>query len=101
MKPSDAAARLRNVIDPELGIDVVALGLIYSIDTSPNAVAVQMALTSGECPLGATLLQGACASLEKAFPGCAVSVELVEEPAWDIAMADYAELSRLGFVAPS
>ena len=43
---------LTNVIDPELGLDFVELGLIYGIDVNADAVHVTFTLTSPGCPIG-------------------------------------------------
>jgi len=48
----DVLEALRDVVDPELGINVVDLGLIYGIDVSADRVAtIDMTLTSAACPL--------------------------------------------------
>lgn len=44
--------KLKKVIDPEIGIDIVELGLIYNIDITPNnKVEIQMTLTTPGCPM--------------------------------------------------
>jgi metal-sulfur cluster biosynthetic enzyme len=48
----DVEAALSNVIDPELGLDFVELGLIYEIDVNGDAVHVTFSLTSPGCPIG-------------------------------------------------
>ena len=48
----DVEAALTNVIDPELGLDFVELGLIYGIEVSGGDVAVTFSLTSPGCPIG-------------------------------------------------
>jgi metal-sulfur cluster biosynthetic enzyme len=48
----DVEAALSNVIDPELGLDFVELGLIYEIDVSGSDVHVTFSLTSPGCPIG-------------------------------------------------
>ena len=46
---------IRSVIDPELGISVVELGLIYGVEVKDSIVTVRMTLTSPACPLGAVI----------------------------------------------
>jgi metal-sulfur cluster biosynthetic enzyme len=50
--PEDVEAALTNVIDPELGLDFVELGLIYGIEVSGGDVHVTFSLTSPGCPIG-------------------------------------------------
>ena len=50
--PEDVEAALSNVIDPELGLDFVELGLIYGIEVSGTDVHVTFSLTSPGCPIG-------------------------------------------------
>jgi metal-sulfur cluster biosynthetic enzyme len=48
----DLTEALRDVVDPELGINVVDLGLVYGVEVSPDNVAtIDMTLTSAACPL--------------------------------------------------
>jgi metal-sulfur cluster biosynthetic enzyme len=48
----DVEAALTNVIDPELGLDFVELGLIYGIEVTGGDVHVTFSLTSPGCPIG-------------------------------------------------
>lgn len=48
----DVEAALTNVIDPELGLDFVELGLIYGVEISGGDVTVTFTLTSPGCPIG-------------------------------------------------
>jgi metal-sulfur cluster biosynthetic enzyme len=50
--PEDVEDALTNVIDPELGLDFVELGLIYGIDIDQDRVHVTFTLTSPGCPIG-------------------------------------------------
>ena len=59
---------LRTVKDPELNVNVIDLGLVYSIQSHDDHVDVEMTLTSPACPAGPEILQGAVKALE-ADPG--------------------------------
>ena len=56
---------LRTVKDPELNVNVVDLGLVYSIQTHEDEVEVEMTLTSPACPAGPEILRNAVSALEK------------------------------------
>jgi metal-sulfur cluster biosynthetic enzyme len=76
---------LRPVVDPEIRISVVDLGLIYGVDIDEEGrkLTVRMTLTSPMCPYGPMLLQQ-IQDVLNCFPGLAESkVELVWEPPWD------------------
>jgi len=47
----DVLEALRDVVDPELGINVVDLGLVYGVDVSDRVATIDMTLTSAACPL--------------------------------------------------
>jgi metal-sulfur cluster biosynthetic enzyme len=74
---------LRTVIDPELGISIVDLGLIYGIEIKESNVEVKMTLTSPACPLGA-VIQGQAHQCLKKLPWVNdVNIQLVWSPRWD------------------
>ena len=56
---------LRTVKDPELNVNVVDLGLVYSIQSGDDQVDVEMTLTSPACPAGPEILRNAVSALEK------------------------------------
>ena len=73
---------LRTVKDPELNVNVIDLGLVYSIQTRDDQVDVEMTLTSPACPAGPEILRSAATALE-AVPGVAkANVRLVMSPPW-------------------
>lgn len=82
--PTEGQVRtvLRGVTDPELGINVVDLGLIYAIETEGNTIRVRMTLTTPACPLASLLPTRVAEALRAAFAGHAVEVDLVWEPHW-------------------
>lgn len=74
---------LREVIDPEIGINIVDLGLVYFVDRSKDSVRAEITLTSRACPLGEHVVAEVRDALTRDFPGCSdVIVRLVWEPAW-------------------
>lgn len=73
---------LKTVVDPELNVNVVDLGLVYSVQTEEDQVAVEMTLTSPACPMGPEILRNAVAALEKVEGVGKVDVKLVMSPPW-------------------
>ena len=76
---------LRAVTDPEIGISIVDLGLVYGveIDDTAKACRVKMTLTSRGCPAGGQIMAGV-EHVARAASGLKdVKVELVWEPPWD------------------
>ena len=90
---------LRAVIDPELGVNVVDLGLVYSAVALPNGdIAVQMTMTTPLCPLSAHLRAEAQSALRRAFPDVRViDVQIVWEPPWDPSMMSDRARRALGW----
>jgi metal-sulfur cluster biosynthetic enzyme len=75
---------IRTVVDPELGISIVDLGLIYAIKVEDNSnVVVQMTLTSPACPVGAVIQAQAHQAVKKLPWVKEVKIDLVWSPRWD------------------
>lgn len=82
--PDPAAVReaLREVVDPEVGLDVVTMGLIYGISVDGATVRVRHTLTTSGCPM-ADLLERALAHAVRGVPGVEdVETALVWDPPW-------------------
>ncbi len=73
---------LRAVIDPELGLDVVDLGLVYGIDIDGHDVRVALTMTTPACPLGEHIVHDARARLAEVDGIATARVDLVWEPPW-------------------
>ncbi len=85
MTPTTDAVReviRQRVIDPELGINVVDLGLIYEVEVGEGRISVDMTLTTPGCPLAGTLASQVEEVLRQEFEGYEVEVSLVWEPRW-------------------
>src|SRR5688572_28966269 len=78
---------LREVIDPEIGLNIVDLGLVYQIDLNEagRVVDVTMTLTTQFCPMGESIRDSAEQALKEAFPAYAVNIYLVFDPPWSSA----------------
>lgn len=82
IEPDAVMDALRTVKDPELGVNLLDLGLIYTMQTRRSEVDVEMTLTSPACPAGPEMLRNAVAAIEK-VPGVSkANVKLVLSPPW-------------------
>lgn len=89
---------LRGVIDPELGVNIVDLGLVYGITVSADsAVVIEMTLTTPGCPLGGFLEDEIRAALMVVPQVRGLTVELVWEPPWDPDAMSEAAKEQLGW----
>lgn len=76
-------AKLREVMDPELDLSIVDLGLVYDIQMDDRTALVSMTLTSPGCPMGPVIRGEAYAKLRE-LPGVDdVDVQIVWNPPWD------------------
>jgi len=73
---------LKTVNDPELNVNVVDLGLVYTVQTRETEVDVEMTLTTPACPAGPEILRNAVAAIEKLEGGSKANVKLVMSPPW-------------------
>ena len=88
---------LASVIDPELHINIVELGLIYDVEVKGDQVVVVMTLTTPGCPLAPIIdemVKKALAELKLTK----VSVRLVWEPAWNVRMMSEEAKLKLGMI---
>ena len=74
---------LQRVLDPELGLSVVDLGLVYGVSVVDDQVLVRLTMTSPACPVVDVIVEDLECELDRALPGgSAIQVELVWEPPW-------------------
>lgn len=83
MSEDDVRAALKTVEDPEAGMSVLDLGLVYGIALEPGKVRVEMTMTSPACPASDYIVDEAAAAIRAVAPaGTEVEVRLVWDPPW-------------------
>ena len=89
---------LRKVVDPEVGANIVDLGLIYRIELNGRRLRIDMTMTSPACPMGDLILDDAHAELDRILPAdVSVNIQVVWEPPWSPSMMSEACRQRLGW----
>jgi metal-sulfur cluster biosynthetic enzyme len=74
---------LARVVDPELALSIVDVGLVYSVDIAEDKASIRMTMTSPACPVIDVILEDVENELDGALPrGWPIDIELVWEPAW-------------------
>lgn len=80
-----ALRALYDVIDPELFINIMDLGLVYGIDFNQGKqILVTMTLSTPHCPLGEAIQEGVKNRIMQDFPDHQVETKIVWEPAWSL-----------------
>ena len=83
MTADEVLQALRAVEDPEAGMSIVDLGLVYRVDVAGERVAVDVTMTSPACPVAPQLVDEAVAAIRAIAPPAAeVDVRLVWDPPW-------------------
>lgn len=89
---------LREVDDPEIGINIIDLGLVYGVQVSDGNVYVRMTMTTPACPLHAYLSTASQEAIRRRFPEIRrVEIELVWDPPWEPAKMSPAAKQQLGW----
>ena len=87
MTEDDIRDGLRHVIDPEVGVNIVDLGLVYGVEIDGGKVKVVMTMTSPACPLGDYLKDEVETALRMRVPEVQqVEIEIAWYPPWDPSM---------------
>lgn len=74
---------LKRIIDPELGMNIYDLGLIYGIEIDNGEVIITLTLTSPTCPYGAKLLEAVKIGVQHVQNVKKSTLNLVWDPPWD------------------
>ncbi len=80
-----ALAGLQNIMDPEIGLNIVDLGLIYQLDfdESEKKIYCSMTLTTQFCPMGESITNAVQENLKLSFPEYEPVIELIFDPPWN------------------
>jgi metal-sulfur cluster biosynthetic enzyme len=98
MEEEEVRRALAGVDDPEAGMNIVDLGLVYSVAVEAGRVRVAMTMTSPACPVAPYLVDEASAAIRALAPeGTDVEVELVWEPPWTPELMSAEAKSRFGW----
>ncbi len=74
---------LTRVVDPEIALSIVDVGLIYGVRITAALAQVRMTMTSAACPVADLIVEQIENELDRVLPaGCVIEVELCWEPAW-------------------
>lgn len=74
---------LKGVVDPEMALDVVELGLVYRLEASPTLARARITMTSAACPVTEYIVEEVGHALRAALgEGASVAVELTWDPPW-------------------
>lgn len=84
-KCSRALDYLSEVLDPEIGLNVVDLGLVYQLDfdDSVKTIYCTMTLTTQFCPMGESIQSGVINALNEAYPDYSADVNVIFDPPWN------------------
>lgn len=95
-----ALTGLYDVDDPEIGLNIVDLGLVYHLEfeEEPKKLEITMTLTTRFCPMGESIQSNVRDSLEERFPSWEVNINLTFVPAWDTTMISPEGQEFLGYI---
>src|SRR5262245_4243794 len=98
---SDLLTALNEVEDPELGIGLVDLGLVYRADWSEAGIDVEFTMTSPSCPFAESLVEQVEAILQQRFgEATSIRVKKVSSPPWTVDRMTERAREKLGWSRP-
>ena len=96
LSPDSLRQALTRVIDPELFLNIVDLGLVYGIEVKPDdQVIVTMTMTTPHCPMVPQIIKDVTETVQSEG-AASVNVNVVWEPAWSVALMTPALRAELG-----
>ncbi len=97
MTEQEVVAALKTVIDPEVGVNIVDLGLVQLLDANDQRIYVGLIMTTPACPQGGAICQEAMDAVRRAGGDVVVDVELLEHPFWTPDRMSAAAKQQLGW----
>ena len=98
MTPESILETLKTVIDPEIGVNIVDLGLIYTVEQRPEELYIQLTMTSPACPLHGVITRNMDQVLREQYPELGeMTIELVWDPPWSPDLMSDAAKKQLGW----
>lgn len=96
---ADILEPLKGIVDPELGINIVDLGLVYRAEWGARGIEVALTMTTPSCPIGEMLVEDAKAALRARFSDTSsIHVELVWDPPWSLDRMSEEAKRQLGWL---
>lgn len=94
---TQVVAALKTVIDPELQVNIVDLGLIYFIEMNEDfrTILIEMTLSSKSCPMGESILSATKNCMERSFEAFKAEVKLVWDSEWNADFISAAGIRKL------
>lgn len=93
----DILAALKTVVDPELGVNIVDLGLVYRAERSVNGINIELTMTTPACPLGEMMSEEIKLVLRNRFRDVAdIVVAIVWDPPWSPELMSEESRRQLG-----
>lgn len=93
LTPESIKELLRPIVDPDIGVSIVDLGLFYKIENNDGTIDIDMTFTTPACPYGPQLLEEVKYTLNALDEVKAVNIEVVWDPPWS--MENISEAVRL------
>ena len=88
---------LKNVMDPEIEINIVDLGLIYEVTyDGEKSIDIEMTFSTPSCPLGETIITSVKEAIKQKYNDFTINVEVVFDPLWTTALVSEEGKKLLG-----
>jgi len=88
---------LKSVMDPEIEVNIVDLGLIYEVKYDGNkSVDIDLTFSTPSCPLGDTIITNVKETIKQKYPDFTVNIEVVFDPPWSTSLVSEEGKKQLG-----